>query len=161
NGQADYGQRLSAMTSAPWEAAPVSADLVAAWPKGAPPDLQEARVRLSCGLTAEGKLDPCTILSEEPPGFGFGAAALSLTPRFRGTPGSVSRDRLKRAGVILPIPFENPALPRQAPTMLDKPNWVRFIDQQEMVDLYPAKAADARVKTGRGVVVCTVVAGGA
>jgi TonB family protein len=160
NGAAEYGQSLSAMTSAPWKTAPVSADLAAAWPKAAPADLQEAQVRLSCGFTADGKLDPCTILSEEPPGLGFGAAALSLASRFSLRTGAADPEQLKKARVILPITFENPALRAQAPAIIEKPNWVTFIDQQRMVELYPAKAADAGVKTGRGVVVCTVAAGG-
>jgi TonB family protein len=158
-GAASYGN-LSAMTTAPWQTAPVSADLVAAWPKSAPAGLTEAHVRLSCPFNANGTLGQCAILSEDPPGLGFGAAALTLASRFSLRSGVASPEQLAKARVILPITFTNPALGPQSPALLAKPDWVTFVTAERVVELYPTKAADAGVKTGRGVVVCTVAAGG-
>lgn len=158
-GVAEFGGSLSALSNAPWLAAPLATDVAAAWPGSAPRDLREAQVRLSCGLQPDGLLGPCTILSEEPPGLGFGPAALALTHRFQ-LRGDMNPDVLKKARVILPVTFENPAMSRQTPERLTQPNWVTYIDQDRMTQLYPAKAADTGVKTGRGVVNCTVAAGG-
>lgn len=160
-GLASFSDRWSAMTSAPWQTAPLSVDLAAAWPRTAPADLKEAKVRLRCQLTPEGGLAACAIHTEEPAGLGFSEAALALAAHFRVRLGAVDPDQLKNARVFVPITFENPALGRQSPLTLDKPNWVAFIDPQKMTDLYPAKALDAGVKTGRGVVVCTAAASGA
>lgn len=159
NGLAEFGTSLSALTNAPWRTAPLAADVAAAWPKAAPAELPEAKVRLSCSFTPEGTVSPCSVLSEEPAGFGFGAAALALTSRFHML-ASADASAQSKARLILPITFENPALASQAPAHLAKPNWVTFIDQGRMTELYPAKASQARVKTGRGVVACVVAPGG-
>lgn len=158
-GAAQFGDSLSALSNAPWLTAPVAAEMAAAWPKQAPADLQEAKVRLSCGFQPGGALGPCTVLSEEPPGLGFGVAALTLGSRFH-LRSALDPAVLKKTRLILPITFENPVHSRQSPELLPQPNWVTFVDQGRMIELYPDKAADAGVKTGRGVVDCTVAAGG-
>jgi TonB family protein len=59
-------------------------------------------VRLKCTVSTEGYLSNCVVLSENPPGRGFGAAALKLTPRFRMRP--AQRDgHPVAATVIIPI----------------------------------------------------------
>ena len=155
-----YGD-FRALSNAPWQAAPTAADMAAAWPKAAPSTLAEAKVRVRCGFSPDTSLTGCQLLSEEPPGYGFGAAALTLTSSFR-TRGALMDDRLlAQARIILPFTFTNPKMGGQAPEWLERPNWGSFIAEDQMTELYPAAAADAGIKTGRGVVVCAVALGGA
>lgn len=42
-----------------------------------------SRVVMRCGITQEGRLDPCTVLSVEQPGYGFEPAALRVVRYFR------------------------------------------------------------------------------
>ena len=46
-------------------------------------------VRVSCALQPNGSLADCRTVSEDPPGMGFGAAALAAARRSRVTPGTV------------------------------------------------------------------------
>jgi protein TonB len=46
-------------------------------------------VRVSCGLQPSGSLTDCRVVSEDPEGMGFGAAALAAARRSRVTPGTV------------------------------------------------------------------------
>ena len=68
---------------------------------------------------------------------------------------------LAKARIILPFAFTNPNLGAQAPEWLDQPNWISYIAEDRMTELYPAAASDAGIKTGRGVVICTVAMRGA
>jgi len=159
NGAEDFGG-ITALHNAPWHAAPTTAEMAAAWPSRAPASLGEAKVRVQCGFSPDTALTGCKLLSEDPPGFGFGAAAVRLTDRFR-TRGAIMEDALlAKARIFLSFDFVNPKLAGQAPVWLDQPNWVSFIPADRMTELYPSAAADAGVKTGRGVVVCTVAADG-
>jgi TonB family protein len=42
-----------------------------------------ARVTISCVVQSQGRLDDCVIVSEDPPGYGFGASALSAARQAR------------------------------------------------------------------------------
>jgi protein TonB len=50
---------------------------------------QIATVRLSCALQPNGSLTDCQTVLEDPPGMGFGSAALAAARRSRVTPGTV------------------------------------------------------------------------
>ena len=157
---AEYGP-LTALRNAPWAAAPTSADMAAAWPKAAPDTLEFAKVRLQCGISPDTSLTGCTLLSEDPLGLGFGAAALALVSRFRTRGVLTDQGLLKTARVILPITFVNPKKGSASPEWLTHPNWVSFIPADRMTSLYPVEAAKAGIKTGRAVIVCSISKTGA
>ncbi len=159
-GVAQYGASLTALINAPWEKAPSAADVAAAWPKTAAPDLPEARVRLRCSFLEDSTLTACRVLSEEPGGQGFGGAALGLVAKFRTRGAFMDASVIDKARIVLPFQFTNPKLGGQSPDRITEFNWVRFIDSDRMTEIYPAAAADAKVKTGRGVVDCIVAVGG-
>ncbi|MDP2118031.1 MAG: TonB family protein, partial [Brevundimonas sp.] len=50
---------------------------------------QVATVRVSCALLPNASLTDCRTVSEDPSGYGFGAAALAAARRSRVTPGTV------------------------------------------------------------------------
>jgi TonB family protein len=160
-GLPDFGFSASGLTNAPWKATPSAADLAAAWPKAASADLESGRVRLRCGFDKDGGLEQCTVLSEDPARQGFSEAALALAARFRVRITDGAGEQLAKAKIVLPVTFTNPKKGSQSPAQITEFNWTRYIDQDRMTDLYPAKADDAGVKTGRGVVDCRVAADGA
>jgi TonB family protein len=154
-----YGQ-ITALRNAPWKAAPTSAEMAAAWPVTAPAGLDRVVVRVLCGFSEDTSLARCEVLSEEPAGHGLGAAALKLTERFRTRSAFIPDAVLGKARIILRFDFLDPKTASQQPVWLDKPNWVSFIPAGRMTALYPAAAVDAGIKTGRGVVTCTVAPDG-
>ncbi|HZZ67816.1 MAG TPA: energy transducer TonB [Phenylobacterium sp.] len=67
----------------------------------------EGVATVGCTVTPEGKLTDCVVLSEDPPNWGFGEAALKLTPLFkmrRATKGGAGAPEQ----IHLPIRFELP-----------------------------------------------------
>lgn len=62
----------------------------------------EVRVLITCRITAEGRLEACTIKAEDPPGLGYGAAALALAPIFKMP--AVDLDGRPVAGRMVQIP---------------------------------------------------------
>jgi TonB family protein len=157
SGVGSYGD-LSGLSNAPWLSAPSWRDVLAAWPKGAPATFEVGHATLRCGFTRDGKLKSCSVENEDPAGAGFGAAALSLTGRFqmRGADPSV----MEQARINLPFAFTNPATAGSAPPPIRKADWVAYVSADELTSLYPEKAARAGVKSGRGVVACTVASDG-
>ena len=50
---------------------------------------QSGRATIRCGVTTSGTLTDCSVVSEDPPDFGFGAMALKESRRFRMKPKTV------------------------------------------------------------------------
>lgn len=63
-----------------WATEPTADQIEAARPAAAP---GRGYVSLSCRVMPDGALSECEVKSEQPAGVGFGAAALTLTPRYR------------------------------------------------------------------------------
>lgn len=79
------------------------------------------KVRVQCRLASDGVLSGCVVLSETPPGYGFGEAALNVAPRFQMRPGT--REGQPIGGqIIIPISFRPeapaPAASRRQGAML-------------------------------------------
>lgn len=64
----------------------------------AAPEVQEGAVELECRVRRDRRMSDCVILSETPPGLGFGAAALTAARRARLPPRSV--DGVVRDGKV-------------------------------------------------------------
>ena len=60
-------------------------------------------VLMACRFTAQGQLEACTIKAEDPPGYGYGAAALALAPIFKMP--DVDLDGRPVAGRMVQIPI--------------------------------------------------------
>jgi TonB family protein len=156
NGVARFGEALAALRNAPWSEAPSAADVAAAWPKSAPSGLAAGSAKLSCRLTSSGRLDPCDVTGEDPPGIGFGAAAMALRLRFSTSVSGIAAESLARTRLNLSFAFTNPARGSSAPQWITEPNWLAFIDADTMTSLYPQAASQAKVDTGRGIVKCVI-----
>lgn len=73
-------------TDPDWIRKPNMAQLNAAWPRAALQARQEGGAVVVCRVTTGGALADCRVRSETPTGYGFGAAALLLTPNFQMKP---------------------------------------------------------------------------
>jgi TonB family protein len=78
-----------------------------------PPDALRRHVTGSAHITCEvelaGQLSGCSVYSEDPAGYGFGNAALAMTPAFRMAPAIVN-NMAERSRITVPVAF-NPTSP--------------------------------------------------
>ena len=93
------------ISSTRWERKPGAAELSAAYPWLAQRDFVEGFALIACKATADGLLHRCRTDIEEPSGFGFGAAGLSLTDKFKLRAEGVDGLPTKLAGGEVRIPF--------------------------------------------------------
>lgn len=91
----------SVMAQAIWAETPSAVDLGAyVPPKTDGP--RDAAARIRCKVAPDGQLSDCEVVSETPAGWGFGAFALTIAPKFRATPEAA---RKMKGFVVLPIRF--------------------------------------------------------
>jgi TonB family protein len=69
-----------------WVERPNVQDFVLSYPVEASKRDVEGFVALACRVTADGRLSPCAVMSEEPRSLDFAKAALSLAAKFRMAP---------------------------------------------------------------------------
>jgi TonB family protein len=134
-----------------WMQTPTPLQIAEAFPKQAS-GLDIGRVVLNCAVTGDGKLAACQVAAETPAARGFGDAAKSLAPDFLAkvpadTGGGASQ-------VTLPITFYPPGAEKI--DSITQPVWTRWVDPKTAKTLLPAKAIEARVGSGQGVVDCVV-----
>ena len=139
-----------------WASVASVEDMAAAWPAGHPGD--EAVVVLRCTMRPAGELKTCRAINgaEKAPV----DAALALSDRFRVR---LNREQASfHAGwdVILSLRLLNPAGPAAAERQVKAPDWTTYPDKQALQAVYPAQAAAAGVRSGRGVADCLVAADG-
>lgn len=75
----------SVITNPQWIQRPNGRDYARFYPSRALEREQEGRVRLACIVDAEGRLS-CTVVDEDPSGWGFGNAAIQISRQFRMQP---------------------------------------------------------------------------
>ncbi|HEX7758462.1 MAG TPA: TonB family protein [Caulobacteraceae bacterium] len=86
----------------------------------------EGRAVIRCSITAESTLKDCSVVSEEPPGEGFGVAALRMSVLFRMEPKGSKAGPPDGGTVEVPIRFQlpksdPPAYPAQGQTAISAP----------------------------------------
>lgn len=71
-------------------------------------EIRQARVVLRCIANFETrKLRGCVVESENPPGQGFGAAALKLTPRMKAPPQAQGVASQREATIRIPVSLQS------------------------------------------------------
>ena len=136
--------------------APSFEDMRAAWPEGS--DAPEQVVVLRCSLRASGSVSEC-ISAGKAPGE-FIAAAKSLKGRFEARLTDKERLIYADADILISLRFINPASVEGQSLTVKDPHWVTTINAEKVLAVYPQKAAEAGVKSGRGVADCLVGEGG-
>ena len=97
-----------------WLEKPSGEDMSAFYPRRAERHDLNGRATLKCQVDAGGSLVNCKVLAESPQGEGFGAAAISLSRKFRMTPprGDIGPTPPE---VTIPIVFQIPDYNRKLP----------------------------------------------
>ncbi|MDB5477297.1 MAG: hypothetical protein JWP49_2808 [Phenylobacterium sp.] len=113
NFPADYLDNPTPRIGKPrWVDLPTAEDFNAVYPAAAgKAGILKARVVLDCAVAAGGALAGCQTVSEDPPGYGFGAAAASLAGKFRVSTWTVEGLPTIGGRVSLPIRYELPSVP--------------------------------------------------
>ena len=70
--------------------------------------MTNGRATMSCTVRANGTLTDCSIVSEEPPGAGFGEATLELARFFRMRPMTVDCVPVEGGTVCVPVVWRAP-----------------------------------------------------
>jgi len=101
--------RPVAMTSSPpqtrWARLPSNDALQAAYPAQALNRGVSGFAFLQCTVAQGGYLEGCQVRSENPPGYGFGRAALSLRSQFRADPTYVAAGTSIRFRIDFSLPY--------------------------------------------------------
>lgn len=93
---------LPMVTRPAWLRTPTIEDIGRVTPQLEQPPA-EVHILMVCRITAAGGLEACSIRSEDPPGLGYGPAALALAPIFRMP--EVDPDGRPVAGRTVQIPI--------------------------------------------------------
>jgi TonB family protein len=139
-----------------WTSAPSAADVAAVYPKKALAKGRSGRALMRCRLRTDGGLSGCVAVADDPENDGFAAAALALAPRFRFLMAGIDPRVVPRMGVDVPVSFSPPGGPR----VVAEPEWVKTLPADQVQEVFPPKAAEAGLSTGRAVVDCTADAQG-
>lgn len=139
-----------------FETAPGFEEMTAAWPQDA--DGEEAIVVLRCSLRANGALSDCVAAGKTTDG--FAAAAKRLSSRFRVKVNQAEAVRFANSDVLIPIRLLSPASPEGRKVAVKDPRWITTVKAEKVLAVYPPKAAEAGVRSGRGVADCLVAPDG-
>jgi len=71
-------------------------------------------VRIRCLIGKAGELKHCTIISEDPPGYGFAEAAALMSSYFHARPTASDGEHTAGKTVVIPIRFAPPPTPAPA-----------------------------------------------
>ena len=148
-----------------WVRKPTSDDLAAALPTKALREAKAGRAVITCQVTIDGFLERCTVLSENPEGYGFGAAALQLTPQFKMSPMMRGGKAVPGGEVTIPINWDmsgvrpgNESGFGSRDLMLDPP-WTSVPSLEQVRAAWPAEAQG--VDSGQAALRCSVSPEGA
>lgn len=90
------------ITAPDWISRPSGSDLAALYPAAAKAKGEAGKGLIECRITAEGTLNACAVVREEPLEAGFGPATVALADKFRMAP--LSKDGVATAGGKIRIP---------------------------------------------------------
>lgn len=91
-----------------WRRRPTAAEFTRAYPSNARRNGISGRAVIRCRVNAEGRLERCEIASEDPPGHGFGEAAIKLSTRFLMSTPTREGVPVTGASVTIPLMFRPP-----------------------------------------------------
>jgi TonB family protein len=148
-------------TPGDWKRKPSAGDLMAVWPVAAAKRGLGGAATIDCVATVQGTLTDCVVVTESPPGAGFGQAAVALTPQFLMKPATLA-GKPTPSTVRIPINFKTDgpidlfASRRVAPPNLA---WAEAPSYADVAAAYPKKARAAKLG-GKATVACDMTSEG-
>ncbi len=137
------------ITNPDWLKKPTAESLFSLWPPEAAKRGIGGRADIGCVITAQGTLRNCQILAEDPPGMGFGAAAIALTPQFLMKPMLIDGKPVDGGQVRLPIRWQangmGPLQTTKSDRVYSNMPYREAPTLAEVLEAYPAKARDAKI----------------
>ncbi len=115
-----------------------------------------------CTVTVSGALDHCIVRSEDPPGLGFGAAALAMSSTFLMRPMTKDGTPVGGGTVTIPIHFGAGGTANDSGfrlRVLRAATWLATPTAEELRAAFPRKAA-GKVALGRTTLRCEIANGG-
>lgn len=115
--------RPTIVTNPDWAELPNGDELSDAYPIAARVAKVEGASRIECDVEPDGALSHCVVLSETPPGWEFGEAAIEAAAYFRMKPKMVDGRPVAGGKVIIPLNWRlpDPAKPEPAAASLSPP----------------------------------------
>lgn len=145
------------ITPPDWLRKPTPEQLLAVWPTRDLGQVRTGKGVISCSVSIQGALFDCRVVSEEPVGSGFGAAALAVAPQLLLKPGLRNGKPEVTSDVHIPVNFggrPTSYLGNDAKTLtrpvLTNVVWTEAPTYAQVVAAFPVKARIA--KTGGNVV---------
>ncbi|MBV9995457.1 MAG: TonB family protein [Caulobacteraceae bacterium] len=152
--------RVPAEPATPPAQAPPRYDILAYYPPAAKSGGVSGSATLSCGLTEHGGFTGCNLVSEDPAGHGFGAAALAMAAKAVGDQGvELPPDRRGPETVTFrftasPLSIQ-PDVLNHRPAVITHPDWVHQPSADDVTEYYPAAAVRTSMG-GRAILECGV-----
>jgi len=130
------------ITNPRWIERPTGQDFADLYPRIAAVSEMEGRVVLDCTVNASSRLD-CSVVSEDPPGFGFGEASLRAATRFRLAPMLEDGRPVDGARIRIPMRWRlGGDLPSNLPpNLITRPVWTEEASAEALARAYPRRAA--------------------
>lgn len=85
---------------------PTREDLVPLYPTKAATERKDGTAMMSCRVMRDGVLSACWIISEVPPGYGFGQAAIALSKLLKGRPATLNGQPIDGAEIRFALGFD-------------------------------------------------------
>jgi hypothetical protein len=120
---------------------------------------EAGRVVLQCQLNGDGALRACALAPGASAGDQTVQAARRLIPRFRVNMDTLTIPDLDPLRIR--VAFEAPAPGASSPPPIVSPDWTKVLPEASVQEVFPARAADAGVTTGRASLDCVVNGSGA
>lgn len=166
------GPRHARAQDAPadWLKQPSRQDMMSVWPRSAFETGNGGKALLGCTVTAQGALRDCRVLTETPPGAGFGAAALTLSAQFvmkPATRGGKPVDAQVKVPIVFPdfdVPtgshLRGQSMAADIPTrVISGVRWSQAPSFNDVLAVYPEKAKAAKLG-GRTTLDCVMAKDG-
>ena len=141
--------RPSVITNPDWLRRPSGEDLARLYPPRAMREEVEGRVGLACSVSAQGTLSECSVVSEEPAGYEFGAAALAMSKLFLMRPQTPppSMEMVNRCYRAAAMKLEK--APDDATLPASFLLWRLLIETRLMAEKTPPSSIDAQLQALR------------
>jgi hypothetical protein len=114
------------------------------------------KVALVCRINFEGRLGGCDVEADAQSADNVARTARRLARQFRVDLDALGPLELSALRVRLVIQAPDPT----GPDAITSPEWIRSLSADEIQEVFPPKAADAGLKTGRAVLDCVADAHG-